>query len=1189
MHSPARLSVPVLLSAFVTTAIAEDEQQVLTENRGLEIAIKAPALQQPSSLTTVKYSYTLRNTSDKRQRILQHFPMHALMRMPKDSLRILVDGQPVEFDARRADQPANANRAAIARPSRAGLSPEENFAWAEKFESWLRQDAELAAMIDRFRELNAAQDALNPLTEQFEKAIRPHLIHKRDCEYAALLFASGRGTFTNRVRLMPEIEPAFREDVAFNGKQYVAFLSEYETASYRPYEKEWRARLEAWFQEKPQVAALLPDLRKNYRSFLDAEALLNGPILKRLHDHCGLSREHSRMLLAQIRSRRGLSLQVLPVVEHLFPKLRLQRSRESQGFASRLIRWGFDPVRMSPVTGMLHPAARTRRRAWFHLTEDPTIPPLLGQTPVSQSYGFGRVSHDLWQGIGIPYVCSFDVDIPASGKVTVTASYELPLQTLPHPHLSTILMGGRDELICVLPPDTRQSNIDVSVTAPIGMLPVLSPEPKQRPEPKNGQCTYQLKLAQPRQNVYLAVIDYRSPLTTGTWLHRFPPSEETLDVLRKLQKEITNPVIAPLLLAAECRVLFKLQKRSEARQLLSRLRRDYGDLSNAAHPLDFELQFEIEQALERSRWIAAKSRSPVFINEEDIRPFISRNTGEAQELHADEIALLAEAVRPLDETKLTVQEKIGRRFLLCQSGVDRKENLAAFVRLAEANPGVVLNSLKLIQVLPVEKAEVLPYVLKQIDPKLREKKVNSNHPLWLRQNAAYHALRSFESPEAVPGLIGLIRSTDDALLIQGALQSLKRMTLPELIDGLLSVSERVAGSSVGAFYDYLEVIIKADRDKALPRLKAIAAKHPRYTRRITSLRADLGDRSIVAGAIEDYNNSKSASAAAAAAYVLGRIGEPADLEKLNYRKNLEAETNEALLSVIRSKGGTPELFGFVEQYFLDHVRGRKEFQYLTVVRAFEEVGDRRALPYLREILDLTERKQDAAAAIGKLMLDRSVRRQRDDPDRQLQECLFDLDQRELNDEEREQAIQTLLQQPERTMQLAVKRGHLFGLLTDESGTVWRHQDEKRLTWLRLFGDVAARQLLAETRGRTLEARYTVAKLLGLLPPETSTLLQKTALDRSRDEDERRTAVLALGQRKDSDAIASLAKLLEGELLRGNVIDSLATIGTQEARTPLETLKAELEDVPEPTFPQRVWQAKIDKALRAIDENQAREK
>ncbi|MBC8291332.1 MAG: hypothetical protein H8E37_13605, partial [Planctomycetes bacterium] len=225
------------------------------------------------------------------------------------------------------------------------------------------------------------------------------------------------------------------------------------------------------------------------------------------------------------------------------------------------------------------------------------------------------------------------------------------------------------------------------------------------------------------------------------------------------------------------------------------------------------------------------------------------------------------------------------------------------------------------------------------------------------------------------------------------------------------------------------------------------------------------------------------------------------------RPGLPGWMNERLVSVIRSKGCDASVFPFVEAYYKEFVQGRKKHNHLTCVRAFERIGDRRAIPYLREIFESTERKRDASEALGNLLLDRRIKRPRM-TDNSMDLNIRAVSQPETSEEKRAAAWKELLKTPEKSFARVMVYSALRSALQD-SNSEWHEDAAIRLSFISSFGDIAAARLLKESDGCSLHQRYRIAHVLTLLLPGSRELIQKTAKDKSADPDRRLTAQLAL--------------------------------------------------------------------------------
>jgi len=246
---------------------------------------------------------------------------------------------------------------------------------------------------------------------------------------------------------------------------------------------------------------------------------------------------------------------------------------------------------------------------------------------------------------------------------------------------------------------------------------------------------------------------------------------------------------------------------------------------------------------------------------------------------------------------------------------------------------------------------------------------------------------------------------------------------------------------------------------------------------------------------------------ASAVSLLIDLADPKDIAELRYRLGLPSWMNERLVSVIRFKGGDKSVYPFVEAYYQEFARGRKAHNHLTCVAAFERIGDRRAIPHLREILKTTERKHDASHAIGNLLLDRRVKRDRY-VNNQIDVHVQTIARTDSTDESRAAAWEVLLSDRDASVKRMLEFGPLRSAIED-SRPDWSEEDRANVAFISRFGDVAALHLLKASDGCSLERRYRIAQVLEILLPDSRPVIQAASEDESADEDRRHTARLAL--------------------------------------------------------------------------------
>jgi HEAT repeat protein len=910
-------------------------------------------------------------------------------------------------------------------------------------------------------------------------------------------------------------------------------------------------------------------------------------IVKFWHDQCGLSLDEAIVLRDHISHQAFygyVSPDIVELLKRLFPEVRQQQKAFTDEIAERMDRWGFDTKQLSVITGNLYPATLTPRHGFLRLNEDPTVAQALGQTIRNASTDPPGATSQLpsdkyWQDIGSPHLLSLDTTIKGKQTADIVFEYEVPIEMLVHPSSSGGRFGGSiSEIVTVLDPATQASEVDVDLTLPTGIHPVISPSPDSVHELKNGKRSFRLHLKASRQNVHIKLLDFQTPDGASAYLSQFPRNKAEIETNLKLSGSIKNLTVQPLLQA----VRYTQLRQFDAHKHLLEMRQTHPNFGgfDAITNQDKYLTLEAKQLYQ---WIEAKGQSPLFDGEKDFDLLESLFRQDLLAANESAVAELARHVEALSDKELSPKQRMGRSLVLCQRGVEPQKNLAHLLQLAKSNDELTMHGLRLIQAMTVEKASALPFVRQQIaDAKRKKLAIPTSNPKWRKlhgkYNAGYHALRTFRSPQAASQLIAFIAKGNDSLIIQGAVDSLGTMTLPHLFDDLIKISGPVAASSHSGFYKYLELLIRSQPKRAIVVLGSMRKKHPQFATRITVLLADHGDRLQLPAAIETYNTSKNKEQLSAAVQSLKFFDDPNVIKQLKFRTGLDKWANESVLSLLRGRNGQRHAYPFIESFYHEFVKGKKANHHSYCVTAFEAAGDQRAIPHLMEILKTTERKDDAAHAIGNLMHDRRIYRSPRRLEYKLAGFIDDVQYPATPAVERDEALKMLLQTPEASMKGMLKRGRIKDLLSGDSSIVWQQEDEKRLRHLSQFGDTAVKHLLDASRECSLSARYQLKHLFKMAQAGSRVALRESAGNKSADIDQRRTAILTLGAMRDEKSVTVLANLLEDKLLRGNAIDALASIGTPDARQALRDLKGQLvSDEHDSVLRRNAWNAKLENA------------
>ena len=625
-----------------------------------------------------------------------------------------------------------------------------------------------------------------------------------------------------------------------------------------------------------------------------------------------------------------------------------------------------------------------------------------------------------------------------------------------------------------------------------------APAPTSVAVADDGRRRFKTVLTGERSALHLA-----PAATVNAYMSDIQQDDQTQSDLETLIGKTKNLTVRPLQMSALFGLLLKKESLWKAYAVSQRIGKEHPDFK-AYFDASISSDYTARDAAKQAKWVEQKGKSPIFETEEDMRQFDPRAH---RSLNADAVKALAERVAILDVSMLNPKEQLGRQFVLCQAN-GTAEDSRMMVKLAKQHPQEMRFALQQIEHLTVEKSVLLPFVISQIDPNFRAKQNMTADMEW-KQNAAYSALRSFRTKRTAAQIIRFMNTTNDSLLIQGAVDALSETTLPELFDELAAVADRVFASSESAYMQYLDLLLRSDRDKAIPLMADLKARHPKMSHRILRALGRAGHHMALNEAVDLYHESSNIKGDVQSAIsTLRDIAEPKDIAALNYRRGLEPWMNESLVTVIRMNGGDEAAFSFVEAFYKEFVAGKKKQHHLTCVAAFEQIGDPRAIPYLHDILKNTERKRDAATAIGNLMHDRRIKFTPHPLDEYIQTVQTATATSSATEDSVKLAWEVLLGDPHTSFRRMMERGSLRDAIENaRSENLDVYVD--RVPYVARFGTVAAEELLAASDGCSLEKRYTLAHLLQLVIADSRSYLQTEADGKTADSDRRLTARLAL--------------------------------------------------------------------------------
>lgn len=1125
MHTnPFRFFLSLVISCLFLVPLAlifafhdKEESAVRIEQGAIDINVQFTPQQYLN--TSFRVSYTLHNPSDKPDSLTRSFPVSAPLRAmyntKKPWCRILVDGKPVKYETQPVLKTAT--------PYTGFRQFKNQDEWETRLEALIKQDAELLGLVTKYRQLIRDRENLNEISATFQSCVKKYLIYKSDDNVsAAYHVARGDTSLLDLIELMPEIDPKFRIELPDTHRKYVSILAR--SYSFAPYEKQWRAKADKWFASKPDLAELVPKLRQAWDMQREPEELLNGPILKYVHDNMGLSLQLSKQFVEKIATgsyhpHPHANPPSVSLMRTLFPDIDQEIKTEDNERSKKLAEWGFSDSLVSPYTGKLMEYYIEPRRESNDFYSDPTVLDAIGRPQqaefLSRRY---RLNHNCQ-----PVLISFAAPLQAKSHSKIVIEYDCHTDSFPNPW-SSFQPDDITELSAVFP---ALQAVPVTVTCPATVQPIIAPAPQSVTKLENGGCRFETRLTNEATMLHLIAVNL-SPHSHGFSFGNNPVELADIETVLKKTKNIT---VRPLLMTA----LFYRLRGKQAYQVGVKIQQEYPDFLDNYSRSRRPRRIDPDRVAETNKWIEAKAKSPEIISDSDFAKFetIYNNRNYVPDIdELQEFGKWPEFIKRLDQldsAKLDVQEQMGRLFMLCTAGVDSKQNFATLLKLAESNPKQVNESLRFIRALQMDKSAALPFVLNQFDPdlpkKMRAKKLTTPVAVWQRRNLALSALSSFRSPQTATRIIALIQSTDDPLSIQEAMEALSQMTLPEHFEELVRISDQVAESSESAFIRYLELLVRSDdQKKAPPVLNRLRKEYPELAARITPFLAQYQPSEELTRAQSVYQNSKAQEEELQAAInVLFKYAELTDIVKLAYRKGLPQRMNQRLVKAIAEKGGDESAYPFVEAYYLEFVQGQKADNDLTCVSAFIETGDQRAIPYLREIVKNSDQNKgagyafnSAAHAIGQITFDKRIKRKISyNKLLKLDENIRTIfrDPTYITEKERTKALDFLLKDPAESIERMFQHGALHSII-DAPDSQTYIMDRQVFSILNRFGDLPTRLILEKSDGCSLEKRYKIAEILAVLLPESRPLIEAAALDKTADYDRRATAQLALKMYKD---------------------------------------------------------------------------
>ena len=1055
-------------------SIAENAKPTVgsIQNPKIEVSVK-PA--EPGWIASVQIEYQLRGGPS--HKAAQAFPIpRPLFTAPNQAAhQIWVDGKLVPSETVLLDT-SSPSGLGVGRghPMRTNGEPKH---WKPMMADWIASDPALQQMVNQHAKLVQRAAGYNEAFRAFEDRVKEHLIHK-DLWTAALYVAQGDTYPSYLVSLIPEVDPTLRIDRNYQRWQYISLL-ESSSRRYQPYYEQWRKQANDWLESKANLAELLPALRTGYSSNKAAKELLQTSILKHLHDERGLSLQTSLDVASYIDSR-SRQQDAVPefLARSLFPTVRKSLDDAAEQQKREFKAWGYDLSQVSRITGNLCDQRFDLTRIYSG-DHEPTVAQALGRTLAEDT---GRHNHPAV----VPYQTTFQVPLADGETADIRIQYDLTFGSLPHPMESRLPMHS--ELIVPFPPlDQKVSDVPVTITIQKPVYTIVSPPQDSIKIHADKSRTIQTHLTAKMPTLHLCLFRDLEGHVQRVRMGVGP----SLQDIQELQSKIQNPSALALLKAVVCRQRSNTDLWAAAK-MAERATKDHPELGE---PWELMQPNDAKRLKELQQWIDTKAVDPAFTEED------WKHQGSENHLPASVAKELAERAKGLDASKLNLAQQAGRLFISCEAGIDYDRNLAELVGIGVQDTDSVLTVLTLIKQLSKPKTDAIAFVLDQ-----QKNGSHRDHRI-----VAAHALRTFRSADSAKHLVGIAATATDAILIQVIFGVLKDSATRQLFESLVVLDQVAESASESAFISYLDSMLRSNRKLAIPRLKELFAKYPKHQSIILDRWSDAVGSTQVADqkaevlrlAIRRYNTSDDPGSAAG---VISDLATPTELGELSYRKSLKRWENESIVRAIASRGDK-SAYGFVESFYHEFVKGVPDLNHDSCVKAFQQVGDPKASPLLREIVSSTKQIGSVATALGYLSLNRTLPAQRYQ-EHPLDQWLQVAVDRNRSAEERRDAVTKLLADRPAAAQRLVHHSPLRHELAEPEAK-WRHGYGEKYGVLAPLGDAVVQELLGASDDCSLQQRYYIANLLQVFLPASNDRIESVAAKETVNSDRRLTAKLAI--------------------------------------------------------------------------------
>lgn len=428
----------------------------------------------------------------------------------------------------------------------------------EIFADWLNRNPKVAVAAQTYREEDVdysaayrdfdieAKKALTELGSTYD--VYEYLSNPRDWQ---------------RIRaIMPQVSAAYRVPVRDGYFDNALPKTEPDASSIAKYQQE----IDAWFNKYPAIRTTFAELGRQRAAHGTAEKKLRehaGPALLQLcnGDHDVVERFLKVLMQGYSRQYRSASTQpdgsslprVVPslvLMGKVDPALEKERLLKVAEADKLLAYYGFDDAWISPITGKpyRYRMGRWDESAWAHLQLDPAKAPKEGETRLVKTCLCAEAAHQLL----------FDLHVPAGQTSVLKVTYETICEADGYAWPTDIRLPQFRYILTTTKYWKKFGPIDVEVTVPEGIAPVISPCPPAA-KVMDGNQVFRWTIEKPDDNLRVALVydDVFDRLRQAPRSYGLFPSrlDSFYDGLQNLLPSVTHPqakaVVEHLLNAGE--------------------------------------------------------------------------------------------------------------------------------------------------------------------------------------------------------------------------------------------------------------------------------------------------------------------------------------------------------------------------------------------------------------------------------------------------------------------------------------------------------------------------------------------------------------------------------------------------------------------------------------------------------------